>query len=174
VAVTDFAADMTTVHVLVPLHPAPVQPENRYPAPGVAVSVTVVPDAYVCDPLAQSAAQLSGPESAATVLVEPPTFETVSSYAGTKVAVIVRSELIVTAHVSDESSHASEPVPDHPVKVDPLVALAASVTTRLFSKVLLQLLGDEQAIPSGVDATEPLPAPAKLVVRVRELNVAAT
>jgi hypothetical protein len=44
----------------------------------------------------------------------------------------------------------------------------------LFSNVLLQLLGEVQAMPSGEELSVPLPDPANAVVRVRELNVAET
>ena len=133
-----------------------------------------MPDAYVCESLLQPLAQLNGPTSADTVLVEPPTFVTVSVYVGTNVAVIVRSALMVTAHVNALSSHDSEPVPDQPVKREPEAAAAVSVTTTLFSNVLLQLLGEVQAMPSGEEFSVPLPDPANAVVRVRELNVAET
>lgn len=87
---------------------------------------------------------------------------------------IVRFALIVTAQVNALSSHASEPVPDHPVNREPDAATAVRVTTTLFWKVLLQLLGDAQAIPSGEEFNVPLPVPANAVVSVRELNVAET
>jgi hypothetical protein len=40
--------------------------------------VTTVPDPYVFEALLQPLAQLKGPTSADTVLVDPPTFVTVS------------------------------------------------------------------------------------------------
>ena len=43
VATTDSAAFIVTTHVPVPEHPAPLQPANAEPEPGVAVSVTTVP-----------------------------------------------------------------------------------------------------------------------------------
>lgn len=86
----------------------------------------------------------------------------------------MRSPLMVTAQVEELSSHASEPAPDQPVNREPDVATALSVTTWLFSNVLLQLLGDVQAMPSGDEFNVPLPAPANVVVRVRELKVAVT
>jgi len=93
---------------------------------------------------------------------------------GTNVAVMVRPALMVTAQVSALSSHDSEPVPDQPVNREPDDAAAVSVTTTLFSNVLLQLLGEVQAMPSGEELSVPLPDPANAVVRVRELNVAET
>ena len=45
VAVTECAAVMSTVHVLVPLQPAsPPHPEKTEPVVGVAVNVTEVPE----------------------------------------------------------------------------------------------------------------------------------
>lgn len=87
---------------------------------------------------------------------------------------MVRSVLIVTIQVRELSSHASDPAPDHPVKRDPEPATAVRVTWVLFSKVVLQLLGDAQAIPLGDELTVPLPVPAKFAVSVRELKVAVT
>jgi hypothetical protein len=49
VAVTDFAALIVTVHLPVPVHPAPDQPPKLEPDPGDAVNVTVVPDAKLCE-----------------------------------------------------------------------------------------------------------------------------
>src|SRR5947209_1105928 len=43
VAVTDLAASIVTSHVPVPEQPPPDQPVKWEPAPGVAVSVTVLP-----------------------------------------------------------------------------------------------------------------------------------
>jgi hypothetical protein len=88
--------------------------------------------------------------------------------------VIVRSALIVTSQVSALSSQDSDPAPDQPVNRDPDAATADSVTTTLFWNVLLQLLGEVQAMPSGEELSVPLPDPANTVVRVRELNVAET
>lgn len=44
VAVTLESALIVTVHFPVPEQPAPLQPENVEPAPGLALSVTIVPD----------------------------------------------------------------------------------------------------------------------------------
>ena len=65
-------------------------------------------------PLEQPLAHENGPLSAETVLVDPFVFVSESVYCVLKVAVIVRSALIVTAHVSAASSQDSEPVPDQP------------------------------------------------------------
>ena len=80
----------------------------------------------------------------------------------------------MTAHVNELARHNSEPVPDQPVKSEPDVAAAVRVTETLFWNVLLQLLGEVQAMPSGEELSVPLPDPANAVVRVRELNVAET
>jgi hypothetical protein len=45
VAVTDWLALIVTVHVPVPLQPAPDQPPKLEPDPGEAVNVTAVPAA---------------------------------------------------------------------------------------------------------------------------------
>jgi hypothetical protein len=45
VAVTLVEALSVTLQVLVPLHPPPLQPANLEPELGLAVSVTLVPDA---------------------------------------------------------------------------------------------------------------------------------
>lgn len=84
-------------------------------------------------PLEQPLAHENGPLSAETVLVDPFVFVSESVYCVLKVAVIVRSALIVTAHVSAASSQDSEPVPDQPANRDPAVTTAVNVTTVLFS-----------------------------------------
>ncbi len=43
VAVTEVAAEIVTVHVLVPLHPLPLQAAKVEPVAGMAVKVTAVP-----------------------------------------------------------------------------------------------------------------------------------
>lgn len=108
------------------------------------------------------------------MLVDPLVFVRESVYCVLNVAVIVRSALIVTAQVNAVSSHDSDPVPDHPAKREPEPTTAVKVTTVLFWNVLLQLDGDVHAIPAGEELSVPLPVPAKVVVKVRELNVADT
>ncbi len=44
VAVTLRSALIVTMHFAVPEQPAPLHPENVDPAPGLALSVTIVPD----------------------------------------------------------------------------------------------------------------------------------
>jgi hypothetical protein len=122
VAVTLWSESIVTVHVSVPEQPPPLQPVNVEPAAGVAVSVTDVPDASVCE-------QAGGHEIPAGELVtdpEPsPASVTVNSGPRAKVAVTARSESIVTVHVPVPE----QPPPLHPVNVDPSLAGAdVSVT----------------------------------------------
>jgi hypothetical protein len=58
-----------------------------------------------------------------------------------------------------------QPLPLHPVKVDPLSAVADSVTVALFKKLALQ--SAPQSIPVGTETTFPVPVPPLRTVTVK-------
>jgi hypothetical protein len=76
VAVTLAAALIVTTQVPVPAHPPPDQPLKVEPGPGVAVSVTTVPESKLAT---QVAPQLIPAGDEATVPVPPPALFTVSA-----------------------------------------------------------------------------------------------
>src|SRR5205809_863058 len=87
-----------------------------------------------------------------------------------KVAVTLRAWIMLTVQV---------PVPLHPsplqpAKLEPLAALAVSVTLVPTSKAALQVL--PQSIPTGLLVTVPLPVPASVTVSANccRLKVAVT
>jgi len=71
--------------------------------------------------------------------------------AALKVAATDAAALIVTEQLALAPLHA----PDHPANVLPALAVAVSVTTALGSNALEHV--DPQAIPLGLDATDPAP-----------------
>jgi hypothetical protein len=77
-AVTVAAADIVTAQVPVPLQPPPLQPSNVAPAPGVAISCTLVPAGYVA---VQSAPQLMPGGVDVTSPPPVPVVTTVKAYA---------------------------------------------------------------------------------------------
>ncbi len=156
-AVTVRAAFMVTVQVPLPEQPAPDQPLNRDAAKAEAVSVTTVPSAYVA---LHVTPQLTPPTSDVTVPVPDPVLLTARVYAGTNVAVALRAALMVTAQVV----LVPEQSPDQPVKIEPVAAVAVSVTVAPSPKEALQV--PPQLMPAGVDATVPLPAPVLATVRL--------
>jgi hypothetical protein len=146
------------VFVVSPLH-APTQPvKTEPPAPGVAVSVTVVPSAKVL--LHVETMQLIPPGIEATEPVPLPPMVTVSvrmTVGGSNVAVADVSVLSVNVH-------APVPAPLHapaqPANVEPPPAgVAVSVTSVPSAKEALHV-PEEQEIPEGEEVTVPLPLPA--------------
>jgi hypothetical protein len=120
-AVTFRAVVMETVHVLVPRH-APVQPTNRDPGEGVAVSLTVVLSAYVAE---QVLPQLMPPTFVVTVPEPEPDFDTLRRYVGmtSNRAVTFRAVVMETVHVL-VPRHA----PVQPTNRDPGEGVALNVT----------------------------------------------
>src|SRR5437763_7082179 len=76
----------------------------------------------------------------------------------TKVAVIAVSAVIVTEHVPVPA----QPPPLHPLKIDPLAAVAVSVRAVPPATVVEQVA--PQSIAAGLETTEPVPVPALLTV----------
>jgi hypothetical protein len=160
VAVTCLAASTLTTQVdAVPVH-APDQPANAEPLFGVAVKVTLVPDAKL-------ALQAEPQEMPAGLLVTgplpAPALETVKAYEGTirlNVAVTFLAALIVTTQVAAVLVQA----PVHPANTDPLLGVAVSVT--LAPEAKLALHAEPQAMPAGLLVTGPLPVPALAIVKV--------
>jgi hypothetical protein len=72
-----------------------------------------------------------------------------------------RFALIVTVHVP----FPEQPLPLQPAKVEPVAALAVSVTELPFAKPAEQVA--PQLIPAGLDVTVPVPFPAFVTVSVR-------
>jgi hypothetical protein len=121
VAATDVAAVIVTTQIPVPLQPPPLHPANTDPAPGAAVNVTTVPLVK----LAAQVAPQSIPAGALVTVPAPlPAFVTVSRNVGVNVAVTVVVAVSVTTHVPVPV----HPPPLHPVKTDPAVGVAVSVT----------------------------------------------
>src|SRR2546430_1615943 len=122
VAVTVVAAVSATVQVPVPAQPPPLQPSNVEPALGVAVSVT--PVALLYD--AAHVAPQSIPAGAElTVPLPVPDLPTVRANCCTlNVAVTVVAAVSVTVQVSVPE----QPPPLQPVKVEPALGVAVSVT----------------------------------------------
>jgi hypothetical protein len=133
---------------------APLHPTRTEPVAGAAVKMTL--------PEAKLALQVPGQEmpageevtvpapfpAVATVMVCPPALVAV------KVAVTVAVPLMVMMQLP-------VPVqgPDQPVKVDPVVATAVSVTTVPAGKVGLQAAAGQET-PAGEEVTVPEPVPA--------------
>ena len=157
VAVTTWAAFIVTVQEPLPLQ-APLQPMRAEPTAGVAVRVTAVP-------LANEAEHVAPQEIPAgalvTVPLPAPLGLTISVKSGTKVAVTVVFAPSVTVQVLV----LEQPPPLQPVKVEPAVGVAVSVTT-------VPLVNEAehdapQAMPVGALVTVPLPAPLGLTVSVK-------
>src|SRR6266702_3468005 len=128
VAVTLGACVMLTVQEPVPLHPSPLQPANVEPLAATAASVTLVPELngalHVLPQVIPAGLEV-------TVPLPVPAFTIVRVKGWTlKMAVTVRAWVTLTVHV---------PVPLHPsplqpANVEPLSAVAVSVTLVLKSK----------------------------------------
>jgi len=167
VAVTLRACVMLTVHVPVPLHPSPLQPEKVDPASGVAVKVTLVPWAKA---VLQTPPQLIPTGFEVAVPLPVPAFVTVKVKVcalglRVNVAVTLRACIMLTVHV---------PVPLHPSplqpsKVNPTTSgyVAIRMTLVPWAKAALQVLS--QVIPAGFEITVPLPVPAFITVKVKGL-----
>jgi hypothetical protein len=124
-AETLFAASIVTTQVVEALAHAPPQPPNVLFWPGVAVSVTVVPDTSEAEHVP---GQSMPPTLDVTDPVPVPPVVTVSvklgGSGGSNVAVTLRAALIVTVQLPVPE----QPLPLHPAKVLPFVGVAVSVT----------------------------------------------
>jgi hypothetical protein len=89
---------------------------------------------------------------------------------GANVAVTPAADVIVSVHVPLPVQAA----PVHPVKVEPPVGVAVSVTDVPWLNVPLHV--GPQSMLAGTEVTAPLPVPALVTVRLKvfKLNVAVT
>src|SRR5216117_2790271 len=156
------------MQVPAPEQPPPLHPVKVEPAAGVAVRVTAVPTVNE----AEQAAPQEIPEGALlTVPLPVPVLVTLrANDCWTKPAVTEAAALIVTMQV---------PVPEQapplqPVKVEPAVGVAVKVTAVPLANGAEHVA--PQAMPAGLLATVPAPAPALVSVRVKDCtaNVAVT
>ncbi len=114
VAVMLVAPEMVVVQVPVPPQPPPLQPVKTLFASGVAVRVTLLPEA---NRALQVAPQVIPAGLEVTVPVPVPALVTVSKYVGMNVAVTLVEPVIVTVQV---------PVPLQPPPLHPVNAMFAS------------------------------------------------
>jgi hypothetical protein len=156
VAVTVVSAFNTTVHVPVPLHPPPDQPENTEPAAAAAVNVTLVPCA---NDAAQVPPQLTPDGADVTEPLPAPAGVTVNVCSPIKnVAVTVVSAFNTTVHVPVPL----HPPPDQPENTEPAADVAVNVIDVPWLNVATQVT--PHVIPAGADVTLPVPAPAGVTV----------
>jgi len=149
VAVTLFATSTVTVQAPVPTH-APDQPPNVEVASGVAVIVIVLPPSYVAE---QVDPQLIPAGADVTVPPPVPAFDTER----TNVALSKRASTLLAASI--ETMHVPVPAqaPDQPANVEPEDGVAVRNTSVPEGYPSAQ--SPPQAMPAGMDATVPLPAP---------------
>src|SRR5262249_2294475 len=131
-------------------------PPTLDPLSAPAVSVTRVPESKSA---LQVLPQLIPAGLLIAVPLPLPAFTTVRVNSWMKVAVTLRACVMLTTHVPVPS----HPSPLQPVKWEPLVAMAVSVTLVSWSKAVRQVA--PQSIPAGVLVTAPLPLPVLLTVR---------
>jgi hypothetical protein len=149
------------VHVPVPVHPAPLQPEKMDPVTGVAVKITVVPE---LKPYEHVEPQLIPAGLLVTIPLPVPDLLTVSMIVcRPKFAVTEVAAVMLTVQVPAPV----QPAPLQPVKIDPGAARAVNVTAVLDGKEYEQL--EPQLIPTGLLLTVPLPAPVLPTLRVYEV-----
>src|SRR5438093_1527365 len=156
------------MQVPVPEQPPPLQPVKVELASGVAVKVTAVPT--VNEP--EQVAPQEIPEGALlTVPLPVPVLVTLRAKdCWTKPAVTEAAALIVTMQVPVPE----QPPPLQPEKVEPAVGVAVKATAVPVANGAEHVA--PQAIPAGLLATVPAPAPALVSVRVKDCtaNVAVT
>lgn len=158
VAVTDVLLDRVTTQVPVPEQPPPDHPPKVDPAFAVAVSVTAVP---LAKPAVQVEPQVM---PAGELLTEPlPLPESATVSCGPLDADVLN---VAVTDAAEETMMLQLPVPlhapDQPAKVDPLLAVAVSVTDVPAVNVPLHVW--PQLIPAGVLLTVPEPVPAFVTV----------
>ena len=155
-AVTVSAELIVTTQVPVPAQPPPLQPENTAPPVAVAVSVTIVFEAYDSE---QSVPQLMPLGLDVTVPVPPPARTTMSVVGVVvKLAVTVVAAAIVTVH----GPVPAQPPPDQPANVEPVSAAAVSATREVAGYDSVQ--SAPQLMPAGLDVTVPEPVPPGTIV----------
>ena len=147
VALTVVAADMVTVHVVVPLHPPPLQPVKAEPAAGEAVRVTTLLETYD----AEHVSPHSMPFGVLVTSPAPvPVRETVSGKACTKVTVKVT---VVVLPVASCAVTVSTFVPGWrtiPPAVQLVVPVAVPVPPALFVHVTCVTPTLSDAVPPRV------------------------
>ncbi len=158
-AVTEVAALIVTVQVLLPEQPPPLQPLKLEPAAGAAVSVTEVP-------LANAEEQVAPQETPAgalvTVPLPAPALLTVSvKDCKAKVAVTEVAALIVTVQVPLPV----QPPPLQPLKLEPAAGAAVKATKVPLVNEAEQVVPQE--MPAGLLVTVPLPVPVLETVSAR-------
>src|SRR5438034_110679 len=159
VAVTEVAAFTVTMQVPVPEQPPPLQPVKVELASGVAVSVTAVPPANGAE---QAAPQEMPAGAVLTAPLPVPVLVTLrANDCWTKPAVTEAAALIVTMQVPVPE----QPPPLQPEKVEPAVGVAVKVTAVPLANGAEHVA--PQAIPAGLLATVPAPAPALVTVSVK-------
>jgi len=138
----------------VPEH-APLHPVNVYPLTGVAVSVTEVPFAKLCEQPVDPAQLIPGGLEA--TLPEPLKVTCSVSYTttGLKLAPTLWLALLI---VKMQVDALPEHPPLHPLNEKPDAGVSVRVTFEPLPKLWLQPLPDPvQLIPDGLDVTFPLP-----------------
>lgn len=122
-AMTEVAAVMSTVHVPVPEHPAPLQPVKVDPVSAVAVNETLVLDGNEYE---QDDPQSIPVGLLITVPLPVPPLLTFNVYEVdmSKLAVTEMASVMLTV----QTPVPVQPPPLHPVNVDPLPATAVRVT----------------------------------------------
>jgi len=149
----------------------PLQLVNEPPEPGVAVSVTTVPNAksfeHVTPQLIPTGVEDTEPVPVPSVATSSVLFGTLRvNWAVTEVAAVID-----TTHVPVPE----HPPPDQPVNVEPVEGVAVRVTEVPKVKVVEHVA--PQVIPAGLELTEPEPVPVVATVRVwsgLSVNVAVT
>ena len=148
-ALTDCAALIVTVQLPVPLQ-APPQADRLEPRPGVAVSVTIVPEAKFALQLLPEQLIPAG----LLVTVPLPVALTDSAKLGVANVALTDCALFIVTEQPPVPLHAPpQPESDWP---DPGTAVAVSVTMVPTAKFALQVLAI-QLIPAGLLVTVPLP-----------------
>src|SRR6195952_3577163 len=167
VAVTDLAALIDSVQVVVAPAQAPLQPVKLEPAAATAVSVTDAP----LTKLNWHVAPHAMPAGLLETLPAPvPVVATVRCF-GRSVNVAVTDLATVS-----ETLQVAVPLqaPLQPVKLEPAAATAVSVTDAPLTKLNWHVT--PQSMPAGLLVTEPLPVPPFATVSCtgRSVNVAVT
>lgn len=157
---------MVKLQVPTPPH-APLQPENVEPEAAPAVSVIVVPAATVC---VQAEPHEIPTGELVTVPAPVPFFEiesVIEAGAASNLALTVVFWFTVTTQLA-ELLH---PPPLQPPKVEPVLAVAVSVTCVPGATDWVQVV--PHAIPAGELATPPAPVPVLVTESVTEAEAVA-
>jgi len=163
----DVALSAITVLAALP-EQLPDQPANADPLAGAAVNVTAVFNGNVTEQTLPQEMP-AGLEPTVPPPVPPRVTNrlavvTGGGAAGVAVAVNVAVQPAFSDNTPVKLGAVPEQCPDQPLKVEPLAAVAVSVTLVLAGKFATQALPQET--PAGDVATVPLPVPALLIVRL--------